>query len=127
MRQLFKTFILFLFVSLAPNAFGGEVSRAIFTIAMDNREPVIRVDSIDSSSFNSISFFTELTDLQGKNITHQWMFEDKVMYEKTFNVKGTRWRVWTSKTFIPEWTGTWTVNVLDEDQSVLSTKSFDYQ
>jgi hypothetical protein len=127
MRKLFKTFILFLFVSLAPNAFGGEVSRAIFTISIDNREPVIRVDSIDSSSFNSISFFTELTDLQGKNITHQWTLDDKVMYEKTFNVKGPRWRVWTSKTFIPEWTGTWVVNVLDDDRAVLSSKSFDYQ
>jgi hypothetical protein len=127
MRQIFKIFTLFLFVSLAPNAFGGEVSRAIFTIAIDNREPVIRVDSIDSSSFNSISFFTELTDLQGKNITHQWTFNDKVMYEKTFNVKGPRWRVWTSKTFIPEWIGTWTVNVLDDERTVLSSKSFDYQ
>ena len=49
------------------------------------------------------------------------------MFEKTFEVGGTRWRVWTSKTLLPSWTGTWTVNILDDDRSVLETKSFEYQ
>jgi hypothetical protein len=49
------------------------------------------------------------------------------MFEKTFEVKGPRWRIWTSKTLIPSWIGTWTVNVLDDDHTVLSSKSFEYQ
>lgn len=104
----------------------GEVSRAQFTIGIDNREPVIMVDSINSSAFNSISFFTELSDLTGQTVTHQWTHNDKVMFEKTFEVKGDRWRVWTSKTLIPAWTGTWTVNVLDAERSLLTSKSFEY-
>ena len=127
MRYLIKFILLSITLGVGSSAFAGSVSRASFTIGVDNREPVIMVDSISSDSYNSISFFTELTDLGGSSVTHQWMYNDKVMFEKTFDVGGPRWRVWTSKTLIPSWTGTWTVNVLDADRSVLESKSFEYQ
>ncbi|MEM7563232.1 MAG: DUF2914 domain-containing protein [Pseudomonadota bacterium] len=127
MIQTIKTFLLIIAVVFVNPVFSGEVSRALFTVGIDGREPVLNVDNIDSQSFTSISFFTELNQMQGHNITHQWTFEDQVMFEKTFEVKGDRWRVWTSKTLIPAWTGTWTVHVLDDDRSVLVSRSFDYQ
>jgi hypothetical protein len=127
MRPILKFVVFAAACAVFGNANAGEVSRAIFTIGVDNREPVIMVDSIDSDSYSSISFFTELTDLQGRNVTHQWTFGGEVMFEKTFAVKGARWRVWTSKTLIPSWTGEWTVNVLDDDRTVLASKSFEYQ
>lgn len=127
MRSILKSILVASALAVCGNAAAGEVSRAIFTIGVDNREPVIMVDSIDSGSYSSISFFTELNDLQGHNVTHQWTFQDQVMFEKTFEVRGDRWRVWTSKTLIPSWTGSWTVNVLDENRTVLASKSFDYQ
>ena len=122
-----KSLILLTFLGLASNSIAGEVSRAMFTIGVDNHEPVLMVDSIDSSSYTSISFFTELNDLSGHNVTHQWTHNDQVMFEKTFEVKGSRWRVWTSKTLIPSWTGTWTVKVLDDDRTLLASNSFEYQ
>jgi hypothetical protein len=112
---------------IGGNAFAGTVIRAMFTIGIDNREPVIMVDSISPDSYNSISFFTELQGMTGKTVTHQWLFDDKVMFEKSFEIGGERWRVWTSKTLLPDWTGTWTVKVLNEDGSVLERKSFEYQ
>lgn len=127
MRSIMKSLILIATVFFSGTGFAGEVTRAMFTIGIDNREPVIMVDSIDSGSYTSISFFTELQDLTSHNVTHQWTFNDQVMFEKTFEVKGPRWRVWTSKTLIPSWTGSWTVNVLDGDRSVLASKSFEYQ
>ena len=127
MRPTLKSLFLTAALVLSSSSFAGEVSRAMFTIGIDNREPAIMVDSIDSSSYTSISFFTELNDLSGHNITHQWTYNDKVMFEKTFEVKTARWRVWTSKTLIPSWTGSWTVNVLDDDRTVLASNSFEYQ
>ncbi len=127
MRSILHFLLVSAAVAIAFPAMAGEVSRAVFTIGVDNREPVLQVDSINSSSYSSISFFTELNDLEGHNVTHQWSYKDKIMFEKTFEVKGPRWRVWTSKTLIPSWTGTWTVNVLDDDRSVLTSKSFDYE
>lgn len=124
---MLKFLIISITLAFSHNAAAGEVTRAIFTIGIDNREPVVTVDSIDSKSYTEISFFTELTDLKGQTVTHQWIYKDKTIFEKTFEVKGDRWRVWTSKTFLSEWTGTWTVNVLDSDRSVLASKSFEYQ
>jgi hypothetical protein len=121
-----KSLILAAALAYSGAGFGGEVSRALFTIGVDNREPVIMVDSINSGSYTSISFFTELNDMSGQTATHQWTYNDKVMFEKTFEVKAERWRVWTSKTLIPDWKGTWTVNVLDDDRVVVSSKSFEY-
>ncbi|MCP4469201.1 MAG: DUF2914 domain-containing protein [Gammaproteobacteria bacterium] len=122
-----KSLVLSAALAYSGSGYAGEISRALFTIGIDNREPVIMVDSIDSSSFTSISFFTELADMSGQTVTHQWTYNDKVMFEKSFEVKAARWRVWTSKTLIPAWKGTWTVNVLDDDRAVLSSKSFEYQ
>ena len=127
MRQILNTLIIAVAFSFSFNTHAGEVTRAIFTIGIDNREPVSQVDSISSISYTEISFFTELTDLQGHTITHQWTYNDKIMFEKSFEVNGARWRVWTSKTFLPEWSGTWTVNVLDTDRSVIDSQSFEYQ
>jgi hypothetical protein len=119
--------ILVLTLCLSGNAAAGEITRALFTTGIDNREPVGIVDSIDSTSSNSISFYTEITNMSGQTITHQWTHLDKIMFEKTFEVKAERWRVWTSKTLIPNWTGTWTVNVLDAERELLTSKSFEYQ
>jgi hypothetical protein len=119
--------ILTLALCLGGNAAAGEISRALFTTAIDNREPVVTIESLDNSTSNSITFFTELNDMSGQTVTHQWMFGDKVMFEKTFEVKAARWRVWTSKTLIPAWSGTWMVNVLDAERNLLLSKSFVYQ
>ena len=127
MRATMKSLFLAAALVFSFSSYAGEVSRAVFTIGIDNREPVIIVDSIDSSSYTTISFFTELNDLSGHNITHQWTHNDKIMFEKTFEVKAARWRVWTSKTLVPAWTGSWTVNVLDDDRSVLASSSLEYQ
>jgi len=118
--------ILALALFTAGTATAGEITRALFTTGIDDREPLAMVDSIDSKTSNSISFFTEVNNMSGQTVTHQWTHHDKVMFEKTFEVKATRWRVWTSKTLIPSWTGTWTVNVLDNERVLLASKSFEY-
>ena len=119
--------LLALALCVTGSAAAGEISRALFTTSIDNREPVTVVDSIDSGTDNSISFFTEVNNMSGETVTHQWTHNDKVMFEKTFEVKSARWRVWTSKTLIPSWTGSWTVNVLDNERTILTSKSFEYQ
>ena len=127
MRVITKTLLVALSLGMSFTLNAGEVSRAMFTIGVQDREPVLSVDSINSTAYSSISFFTELNDMSGHNVTHQWTFNNEVMFEKTFEVKGPRWRVWTSKNLAPELTGPWTVNVLDDNRAVLSSRTFEYQ
>jgi len=127
MRRILIFLIFLNAFTFSQNASAGEVTRAIFTIGIESREPIDQVDSTRSNSLTEISFFTELSNLEGHTVTHQWIYNDNIMFEKTFDVDGSRWRVWTSKVFLPEWSGIWTVNVLDTDRSVLESKSFEYR
>ena len=127
MYQTLNALIIAIAVIFTQNATAGEVARAIFTIGINSREPAIQVDNISSNSYTEISFFTELTNLSGHTITHQWTYSDKVIFEKSFEVSGGRWRIWTSKKILPKRSGSWTVNVLDTDRSVLESKSFEYR
>ena len=53
-------FGIILTLALCPGgtATAGEISRALFTTAIDNREPVAIIESLDGSTSNSISFLT---------------------------------------------------------------------
>lgn len=104
----------------------GSVIRAAFTSAVDGREPTDNLDAV-SSEQNQLYFFTELRDMSGQTAKHRWEFNGKVMAEVEFNVKGPRWRVWSSKNFVPGWTGKWKVSVLNGAGEVISEKDFIYE
>lgn len=103
----------------------GGVARAQFTTAIEDREPVDSVEQIDTSR-ERIMFFTELEGLEGRTITHRWLHGGEVRGEVEFEVGGPRWRVWSSKDLIADWTGPWTVVVLDGDGGNLGLWSFIY-
>jgi len=96
--------------SPVPDAY---VARAIFTSNIVDREPVDQVVSVGEDQ-ESIYFFTDLRNLQGRVVTHRWEFEGEFMGEVKFQVEGPRWRVYSKKTLNPVVVGKWTVLVLDE-------------
>lgn len=113
-----------LLISFSVNAAGVE--RGQFTTAIIDREPVDSVTELDTSN-SEIKYFTEIIDMQGQTVTHQWVYDDEVVFEKSFEIGGPRWRVWTSKSLQPGWTGLWFVNTLDQERNKLLTQSFNYQ
>jgi len=112
---------------LGSVALAGEVTRGQFTRDIVDREPIDRVDTLESAQQNEVKYFTELLDLQGQSVTHQWVYDDEVIFEKSFDVRGPRWRVWTSKKLPTDKTGYWYVNTLDGERNNLLTQSFDYR
>ena len=104
----------------------GRVARAIFTSAIVDREPVDNLTAV-SGGAQRVFFFTDLRELAGQIVTHRWEYNGKVMAEVTFKVgNGARWRVYSSKNLLPEWTGQWTVVVSNESGWPLDTSIFDY-
>lgn len=101
------------------------VSRAQFTSAVLDREPTDDLTAIDPGA-EKIFFFTELRNMDGTSITHRWSLNGAVMAEVSFKVRASRWRVYSSKTLLPEWRGEWVVDVLDENGSVLETRTAGY-
>ena len=103
----------------------AHVARAQFTTGIENREPVDDFFRIDTTH-DRVLFFTELRDLEGRTVIHRWMHDGNVEATVDFGVGGPRWRVWSSKDLLPDWTGAWTVEVVDETGTAHGRWTFVY-
>ena len=103
----------------------GSVVRSAFTRDIDEREPTENLQSLTNEN-GQVKFFTELRDMSGQTALHRWEYEGKVVAEIEFNVKGPRWRVWSSKSLVPQWTGDWKVSVVNGAGEVISEKNLSY-
>lgn len=98
---------------------------AQFTTGVENREPVDQVTFVENNA-RKIFFFTELHGLDGQTIQHRWIYAGKIVADVSFEVRGPRWRVWSSKDLLPDWIGDWTVEIVTGDGEVIAAESFTY-
>ena len=103
----------------------AAVSRAIFTTAIEEREPVDRV-LILSNRHNTIYFFSDLRHLEGQKVIHRWEYEGRVVTSKIFKVGGPRWRVYSKQKLPANKTGSWRVVVTTEQGLPLRAAIFRY-
>jgi len=103
-----------------------NISQAVFSKSIDQRTPVELITEADNS-LKKIYFFTNIRHLKGDKITHRWLYKGKVKAEVSFDIKGNRWRVWSSKNLWHTWVGVWTVEVIDQNEQILLTKTFEYK
>lgn len=120
MSYLFAGFILVSFSALSAG-----ITRSAFTTEIKNKEPVSEFKHI-SVDVTRVYFFTELSGLNGRTITHRWEYNGKVMAEVHFQVSADRWRTWSSKNLLASWVGKWQVTVLDEGGNILEKNEFEY-
>ena len=102
-----------------------NISKAVFALDIKDRAPINIIEELDNS-LGKIYFFTNIRNLQGQSITHRWIYKDKVMADIVFDVKGPRWRVWSSKNLWHTWLGKWTVQVITSESEVIYEKEFNY-
>jgi hypothetical protein len=103
----------------------GSVGRAAFTTIVRDREPQDDIKTL-GNDVTEISFFTELNDMTGQTAIHRWEYQGDVMAEVSFNVGGPRWRVWSRKSLLPQWLGTWKVSVVNGAGEVVHEQTFEY-
>lgn len=125
MIRKLQVFIASMLALLAFTSAQADVTRAILTTGIVEREPVNQLDAIPADAQRAI-FFTDIRDMAGKTVTHVWKHNGEVMAEVKFKVGGPRWRVWSSKNMMPEWAGDWSVTVNDEWGNKLAEKQFTY-
>jgi hypothetical protein len=104
----------------------GSVVRSAFTTEIAEREPTQDLKTLSTDNA-SVMFFTELRDMHGQTAIHRWEHDGKVVAEVEFNVKGPRWRVWSSKNLTPQNTGDWKVSVVNAAGEVISEKKLNYE
>jgi len=102
-----------------------NISEAEFAKKIIDRVPINIIREFDNS-LGKIYFFTNIRNLQDTSIKHRWIYNNKVMADVVFDIKGPRWRVWSSKNLWHTWTGKWIVEVLTSENEVLYKKEFNY-
>ncbi len=111
--------------SLAQENLTGQVSRAQFTSAIIDREPIDSVLML-KNDIDKIYYFSELVNLKGKQVIHRWEYKGKMMAEVKFSVTSNRWRAYSSKILSPQLTGEWSVIVTNDAGWPLKTSLFEY-
>ena len=128
MRQIVGFLALSAALALAsPSASAVQqtVARAQFTSWVQDREPVDELASIDRN-VEEIFFFTEFRNMAGQFVTHRWTLNGQVMTEVSFRIRASRWRIYSRKHLQTYWIGSWTVDVIDENDNVLVSKTIEY-
>lgn len=100
---------------------GVQVARAVFARAIVEREPQDVVSAVDPNA--PLYFFTEILGMQGQTVRHRWEYAGQIMAEVEFQVGAQRWRIYSSKRFLPGQTGPWTVSVVDAAGRVLRSET----
>jgi len=125
--MLKNSITLFLMLVVLSNAVIGadnRVKRAQFTTAVSAREPVDNIRKI-STSYKTLTFFTEIINCEDCDISHQWWFQGEMRHEQEGEAKYNRYRWWSKKRVSANNPGTWTVKVLIDGDEV-HTSSLNY-
>lgn len=108
-----------------PNGDSLWVARDMVTTEIIDREPLE-----DGAAFypamGPVYYFTEVKGADTPtHITHIWYYEGQQMAQIPLSVDGPRWRTWSSKQILQDWTGSWRVEAVDADGHVLSSQTFE--
>jgi hypothetical protein len=111
-------------VALAQKTPGLSVEEMVFCAAVQNRAPSLP-DTAFASTVESVSCFVKVVGAADTTaITQVWYYNDREISRVELPVKSASWRTWSSKKILPEWQGTWRVDVVAPGGEVLKSGSF---
>jgi hypothetical protein len=96
---------------------------AQFTTGVENREPVDQVTFVENGAAK-IYFFSDLRNLEDQVVTHRWSYQGETVARVDFQVRGPRWRVWSTKELRADLIGDWTVEIVTESGEVIAAETF---
>ena len=101
-----------------------KVVDGTITSAIENQMPADKIESY-RADFGKLFCFTRIVGAQEDTVvTHVWYFQDNELARVTLPVRSSDWRTYSSKRFLPQWAGEWSVVVLDGEQNEIATIPF---
>lgn len=115
---MLKKILLICLLSLllvAPGfAAGLTVAEGVITTRVVDHAPVDELESYPAQQ-GKLFCFTRIEGAAGETtVTHVWFYQDKEMARIDLPVRSSSWRTYSSKNILPQWTGDWKVQVLDD-------------
>jgi hypothetical protein len=103
----------------------SPLSRAVFTTAIDNTEPVDSLSELHSDA-EQVFLFTEFRDMTGDAVVHTWEHKGSVIARVSFHVEQPKVRLWSGRLLTPDMQGSWRVVVTNAAGKILTEKTLDY-
>ncbi|MDF1584247.1 MAG: DUF2914 domain-containing protein [Methyloprofundus sp.] len=104
-----------------------NISRARLARSIKNKEPYGDVELpflVNSEQAQGLFYFTEINNMQGDTIVHEWLKDSKSIYKRKIKIRGNRWRISTSKLFNNKHIGEWQVRALSQQGKILNKIDF---
>ena len=115
---------LLLAVALAGSALAEmTVEEAVVCTSVADRKPE-GVAASFPAEVGRLFVFSKVKGAEGASVMHRWIYADKTVAEVKFDVKGSPWRVWSSKGIAPAQKGAWKVEIADDAGNVLKAVEF---
>lgn len=108
--------------------YSKQVVRSLLTNKVINNEPIDLISSpilVEKDNVRRLYYFTELKDMSGKTIYHNWIYKGKSVFRKKVNINGNRWRVTTQKKLDNTLLGDWKVILTDSNDQLLHEIKFE--
>ena len=116
--------VVFCAVVFSVQASALEVVDATITTAIENRMPVDKIE-VYPADFGKLYYFTRIVGASEETqVAHVWYYEDQEMARVPLAVQSADWRTFSSKRFLPQWRGQWSVVVEDEQGDALAEVTF---
>ena len=99
------------------------IEKAVICETVEDRTPR-GIRQIYPSTIGTLSCFNHLTEIPSEGmIYHVWYYGNVEIARVELSISPPRWRTWSSKTILPEFKGSWRVEVVYGDH-ILKTLSF---
>jgi len=92
--------------------------------AIENRSPQGAARSFPATVGTLYCFTKVVGAREETSIIHTWYYQDREVAEVILPVRSRYWRTWSSKKVVPEWKGSWRVEVTSGDGTLLKTIDF---
>ena len=109
-------------LAVAGAVLAETTATAVVCTAVEDRAPVGGAERFPAS-VGKLMCYSEVRGATGK-VVHVWIRGDRAVASIELQAQGERWRTWSEKRILPEWTGSWRVEVRTEDGTVLAKTEF---
>lgn len=101
-----------------------EVIDGAITTAIEKQMPVDRIE-VYPADYGKLFCFTRIVGAkEDTQVTHVWYYQDDEMARVSLSVASADWRTYSSKRFLPQWSGQWKVIVLDAEENEITSIPF---
>ena len=114
-------------VKKVVKATDDKITRTLLTTGLNNKEPIDDINTAVIATKDKAAglyYFTEIKDMKGQTLYHHWLWGDKLIYKRTINILGNRWRASTSKLIPFHRAGNWRVRLVNKAGIVLNEIKF---